>query len=269
MRLVLHWLHHAVVCDQSSRAWFLRTLSHCSWRSGCQLLRTTWSDIRTSVSAVFCRLRNSILLLQLLHLLVDLCLSLSFIHSLTHKYVHKKHLLLLQVSFCWKFLVTWTYISTLMWRRTCMLSHTFLCSLHRFLIYTLISMLVLFTSFGLIIFICITEITWWSCLSWLVAVVDDESRFVDIEMCRSGWVIQISSIAVFIWYSCINSICWILESLFDLLLTLWIDVVLNLLLITSTCLLSLLVLLLLHYHHIVYIWAWRMSFYFLHLFIFW
>ncbi len=82
--LFMHWLHCAiaVVPDYSAWAWFLIHLHHAIALC-CYLLRGAGSDINRLVSTVL-HLLSAIHCVHLLHLWLDLSLSLRFIHTLTH-----------------------------------------------------------------------------------------------------------------------------------------------------------------------------------------
>ena len=85
----------------------------------------------------------------------------------------------------------------------------------------------------------------WSSLAGLEAIIYDKSRFVDIQMSRISWVIEIVvtlRLRLWLWllswqrfdssWAIIDCFCWVLQRLFDLLLLLLADEVLHLLLLS-------------------------------------
>lgn len=177
--LLLHRLHHSVAAQHSSRLRFYRLI----WLLSSAAL-TIWSCSRLyCLVSSFFRLLCA-LSLHLLQLGLHLRLCLSFVHALINQHVHQKSLLLLKVLATKMLLLD---LSTLNVVHVCGLLTNLSIQLVLKSVRGRFSMkLITSTCLSLVDHFAI-----WSCLPWLVAVVDDKCWFVDVQMCRSGRVIQI------------------------------------------------------------------------------
>ena len=206
--------------------------------------------------------------MHLIHLSIYLCLSLGFIHTLTHQHVHQKHWLLLNTLRRYLLSRTRATSSTMMRRSTSLLSIWVIKSLWALFLNSWICSMWFITILSLLM-ITISKITWGCSLSWLITIVNDKSGFINIQMSWGCGIIKICS-TFSIRNSCINHIGWVLESLFNLLLVLLIiKIVLHILLVWYLVLTLLLLILFLKNHHVVHVRIWGLSFNLLHLFVFW